>query len=90
MNYIFHPDAKKELVHAISYYEDCQEGLGSEFLEEVYSTIQRIITFSLTFFVPVFISITVINFPLPPGFISLALMIVGILSLFYARIPLAL
>ena len=45
MNYIFHPDAKKELAHAIAYYEDCREGLGSEFLEEVYSTIQRILTF---------------------------------------------
>ena len=45
MNYIFHPDARKELAQAIAYYEDCQEGLGSEFLEEVYSTIQRILTF---------------------------------------------
>jgi len=45
MNYIFHPEAKKELAHAIAYYEDCQEGLGSEFLEEVYSAIQRILTF---------------------------------------------
>lgn len=45
MNYIFHPDAKKEFVQAIDYYEDCQEGLGIEFLEEVYSTIQRILSF---------------------------------------------
>jgi hypothetical protein len=27
MNYIFHPDAKKELAQAIAYYEDCQEGV---------------------------------------------------------------
>ena len=45
MNYIFHPDAKNELSQAISYYEECQKGLGTEFLEEVYSTIQRILTF---------------------------------------------
>ncbi len=45
MNYIFHPEAKKELANAIDYYEDCQESLGIEFLEEVYSTIQRIISF---------------------------------------------
>jgi plasmid stabilization system protein ParE len=45
MNYIFHPEARIELEHAIDYYEDCQEELGSEFLEEVYSTVQRILTF---------------------------------------------
>ena len=45
MNYIFHPDAKKELAQAVVYYENCQKGLGSEFLEEVYSTIQRVLTF---------------------------------------------
>jgi toxin ParE1/3/4 len=45
MNYIFHPYAKKELAQAIVFYEDCQEGLGTEFLEEVYSTIQRILAF---------------------------------------------
>lgn len=33
MNYIFHPEAKEELAHAIDYYEDCQEVLGTEFLE---------------------------------------------------------
>jgi hypothetical protein len=38
MNFIFHPEA-------IAYYEDCQEGLGTEFLEEAYSTIQRILTY---------------------------------------------
>ncbi len=45
MNLIFHPEAKRELEQAISYYEDCQEGLGTEFLEEVYSTIQRILAY---------------------------------------------
>ena len=45
MNFIFHPDAKEEFKQAIAYYEDCQAGLGSEFLEEVYSTIQRILKF---------------------------------------------
>ena len=45
MNFIFHPEAKQELAHGVAYYESCQAGLGSEFLEEVYSTIQRIIEF---------------------------------------------
>ena len=45
MDYIFHPSAKQELNKAVDYYEDCQKGLGKEFLEEVYSTIQRIIEF---------------------------------------------
>ena len=45
MNFIFHPEAKRELEQAIAYYEDCQDGLGTEFLEEVYSTIQRILTY---------------------------------------------
>ncbi len=45
MNYIFHPSAKKELTKAIIYYKECQKGLGTEFLEEIYSTIQRITTF---------------------------------------------
>jgi hypothetical protein len=45
MNLIFHPDAIKELEQATTYYENCQDGLGAEFLDEVYSTIQRILAF---------------------------------------------
>ena len=45
MRYSFHSSAKKELNDAVSYYEECQEGLGLEFSQEVYSTIFRIIQF---------------------------------------------
>jgi len=42
MKYRFHPLADDELNEAADYYEDKKEGLGLEFVEEVYSTIQRI------------------------------------------------
>ncbi|MFH1561976.1 MAG: type II toxin-antitoxin system RelE/ParE family toxin [Nitrospirota bacterium] len=45
MKYRFHPSARVELNDSIDYYEDCRLGLGIEFAEEVYSTIQRIIQF---------------------------------------------
>jgi plasmid stabilization system protein ParE len=45
MNYSFHPSAKAELNEAVTYYEACRIGLGTEFLEEIYSTIQRITQF---------------------------------------------
>lgn len=41
----FHPEAKKELLEAINYYEECRTALGLEFSKEVFSTIQRIIYF---------------------------------------------
>jgi hypothetical protein len=47
MRYSFHPDAQKELLKAIDYYEECRSNLGLEFAKEVYSTIQRIIAFPL-------------------------------------------
>ncbi len=45
MKYSFHPSARAELNDSIDYYEDYRPGLGLEFAEEVYSTIQRIIRF---------------------------------------------
>ncbi|MEK6528396.1 MAG: type II toxin-antitoxin system RelE/ParE family toxin [Nitrospirota bacterium] len=45
MKYSFHPEAKKELLEAISYFEECRTGLGLDFSKEVFSTIQRIIHF---------------------------------------------
>jgi plasmid stabilization system protein ParE len=41
----FHPAARQELDDSVSYYDSVQDGLGLEFLEEVYATIQRIIDF---------------------------------------------
>jgi len=43
MNYLFHPQAEAEFLHAIDYYENCREGLGYEFVVEVYSAIERIL-----------------------------------------------
>ena len=34
---------KKELIHALNYYEECSPGLGADFSHEVYSTIKQII-----------------------------------------------
>lgn len=45
MNFSFHPQAVEEIYKAIEYYEDKSPGLGLEFSQEVYSTIQRILQF---------------------------------------------
>jgi len=45
MKYSFHPEAREEFLNAINYYEECNTGLGLEFGNEIYSTIQRIIQF---------------------------------------------
>ncbi len=45
MKYSFHPEARKEFVEAIGYFEECRPGLGLEFSLEIFSTIQRIINF---------------------------------------------
>jgi len=47
MKYYFHPKAKKEFLDAIEYYESCSKGLGLEFTNEIYTTIQRIFTYVL-------------------------------------------
>ncbi len=47
MKYTFHPDAKIELFTAIKYYEECSSGLGLDFSEEIYSSIQQIVKFPL-------------------------------------------
>jgi len=45
MNYFFHPEAEEEFNNQIDYYEECKKGLGLEFANEVYFTIQRILDF---------------------------------------------
>lgn len=45
MKYTFHPDASLELIQSVDYYEEQQSKLGLKFLEEIYSSIQRIIEF---------------------------------------------
>lgn len=41
MNYSFHPEAEKEFLEAIDYYEGRKEGLGFDFPTEVYAAIGR-------------------------------------------------
>lgn len=45
MFYLFHPEAEMEFVEAISYYEECERGLGEDFSLEVNSTIRNILAF---------------------------------------------
>ena len=45
MTFSFHPEAEKEFLAAIDFYEENSPGLGTDFAVEVYSTIQRIIAF---------------------------------------------
>jgi len=45
MTFSFHPLAKAEMQDAVEYYEQQQSGLGLEFLEEMYATIQRVLRF---------------------------------------------
>ncbi len=45
MTFSFHPDASAELNQAVDFYEECEPGLGYEFLEETYSTIARILRY---------------------------------------------
>ena len=47
MTYQFHPDAEREFLLAIDYYEHCEPDLGYEFALEVYSTIQNILQYPL-------------------------------------------
>jgi hypothetical protein len=45
MNYFSHPQAGPEFFNAIEYYEDCKPGPGYDFSIEVYSAIERILSF---------------------------------------------
>ena len=45
MRYFFHPEADEEFDEAIRYYEEAQIGLGLEFAEEVYATVERILEY---------------------------------------------
>lgn len=45
MKFSFHPRAEEEFDEAVQYYENCQKGLGLEFAEEVYATIERVVAY---------------------------------------------
>lgn len=42
MRFFFHPEAIREFSEAVDYYEDCEKGLGVEFVKEVYKGIELI------------------------------------------------
>ncbi len=45
MNYFFYPEAEKELIEAVDYYEEIRQNLGRDFALEVKLGIERIILF---------------------------------------------
>jgi len=49
LKFTFHPEARNELSQAVDFYETQQRKLGLEFLDEVYSTIRRIIKYPIAF-----------------------------------------
>ena len=44
-NFSFHPEAEREFLESINYYEGCEKGLGKDFAREVFFTINRIIKY---------------------------------------------
>ena len=44
MNFRYHPEAAKELISSIEYYDDMSEGLGEEFLNEVEAAISLLLS----------------------------------------------
>jgi plasmid stabilization system protein ParE len=49
VRFTFHPEARFELEQAVEFYESQQTKVGLEFLEEIYSTIHRILDFPNAF-----------------------------------------
>lgn len=41
MSYSFHPEAEEEFSAGVSYYEECEIGLGFDFSREIHATIQN-------------------------------------------------
>ena len=45
MTFSFHPEAETEFLAAARYYEECENGLGADFMIEVYSAIRNILDY---------------------------------------------
>ncbi|WFB36041.1 type II toxin-antitoxin system RelE/ParE family toxin [Kiritimatiellota bacterium B12222] len=45
MPFSFHPDAEKEFLDAVSYYEDCEPGLGIDLAQEVHASIKNAVDY---------------------------------------------
>jgi len=48
MTFGFHPEAEKEFLEAIAYYEDCEPGLGEDFSIEVNSAVLNVLSYPNT------------------------------------------
>ena len=47
MNFAFHPEAEDEFLDAIAYYQNCDDGLGLDFVEEVFAAIKNAVAIPL-------------------------------------------
>lgn len=45
MNVRFHPEAERELREGVAYYEEIEPGLGYDLSVEVYSAVQRAVSY---------------------------------------------
>ncbi|MDD2328696.1 MAG: type II toxin-antitoxin system RelE/ParE family toxin [bacterium] len=45
MNFAFHPEAEDEFLDAIAYYQNCDDGLGLDFVEEVFAAIKNAVDY---------------------------------------------
>lgn len=47
MTFSFHPEAEEEFLDAVSYYEDCEPGLGVDLAREVRASINNALNYPL-------------------------------------------
>ena len=45
MSFRFHPEAERELREAVTFYEEIESGLGYDLSVEVYSAVQRAVSY---------------------------------------------
>lgn len=45
MSFRFHPEAERELREAVDYYEEIEPGLGYDLSVELYSAVQRAVSY---------------------------------------------
>jgi len=47
MTFLFHPEADEEFIEAVSYYEECEPGLGLDFSREVHACIRNALDYPM-------------------------------------------
>ena len=45
MTFDFHPEAEEEFTEAVSYYENCDTGLGIDFAREIHAAIRNAVEY---------------------------------------------